>query len=117
MPLQYLDLDPVTRRHALAELEEGAGAVITSTGMSAITLVAHLLGPDDLLVAPHDCYGGTYRLLNALAARAIAERGGRARERLTEQALARKLDVDPATIWRWRNGDVGKAAWRSQRML
>ena len=32
------------------------------------------------------------------------------RERLNDQALARKLDVDPATIWRWRNGDVGKAA-------
>ena len=32
------------------------------------------------------------------------------RERLTDQALARKLDVDPATVWRWRNGDVGKAA-------
>lgn len=32
------------------------------------------------------------------------------RERLTDQALARKLQVDPATIWRWRNGDVGKAA-------
>src|SRR5437868_7625757 len=45
---------------ALAALEGGAGAVVTSTGMSAITLVLHLLGPDDLLVAPHDCYGGTY---------------------------------------------------------
>src|SRR5207253_9506751 len=50
-------------------LEGGAGAVVTSTGMSAITLVLHLLGPDDLLVAPHDCYGGTYRLINALDAK------------------------------------------------
>lgn len=32
------------------------------------------------------------------------------RERLNDQALARRLDVDPATVWRWRNGDVGKAA-------
>lgn len=55
---------------ALAELEGGAGAVVTSTGMSAIALVVHLLGPDDLLIAPHDCYGGTYRLLNALARKA-----------------------------------------------
>ncbi|HEX5829568.1 MAG TPA: cystathionine gamma-synthase [Gemmatimonadaceae bacterium] len=59
-----------TRDHlasALAELEGGAGAVVTSTGMSAVALVAQLLRPGDLLVAPHDCYGGTYRLLNALA--------------------------------------------------
>ena len=52
---------------ALAQLEAGAGAVVTSTGMSAITLVLHLLNPDDLLIAPHDCYGGTYRLIAALA--------------------------------------------------
>lgn len=32
------------------------------------------------------------------------------RERLTEQALARKLNVDPVTIYRWRKGDIGKAA-------
>jgi cystathionine gamma-synthase len=55
---------------ALAELEDGVGSVITSTGMSAITLVTHLLEPGDVLVAPHDCYGGTYRLLNALARKA-----------------------------------------------
>ena len=53
--------------NALAALEGGAGAVVTSTGMSAVTLVLQLLRPGDLLVAPHDCYGGTYRLLNALA--------------------------------------------------
>jgi cystathionine gamma-synthase len=26
-------------------------------------------GPGDLLLAPHDCYGGTHRLLSSLAAR------------------------------------------------
>ncbi len=52
---------------ALTELEGGAGAVVTSTGMSAVVLVLHQLGPDDLVVAPHDCYGGTYRALAALA--------------------------------------------------
>lgn len=56
--------------NALAELEGGAGSVVTSTGMSAVALVTHLLGPDDLLIAPHDCYGGTYRLLSALARKA-----------------------------------------------
>lgn len=50
---------------ALARLEQGAGAVVTSSGMAAIDLVLSLLRPDDLVVAPHDCYGGTCRLLNA----------------------------------------------------
>jgi len=53
---------------ALAELEGGAGAVVTSTGMSAITLVLNaLLEPGDRLVVPHDAYGGSWRLFNALA--------------------------------------------------
>jgi cystathionine gamma-synthase len=55
--------------NALAELEGGAGAVVTSSGMAALTLVCHLLEPGDLLVAPHDCYGGTYRLFENLAAK------------------------------------------------
>jgi cystathionine gamma-synthase len=51
---------------ALAELEGGAACQVTSSGLAAVTLVCHLLGPGDLLIAPHDCYGGTYRLLSAL---------------------------------------------------
>ena len=59
----------VTQR-ALAELEGGAGAVLTNTGMSAIHLVTTVfLKPGDLLVAPHDCYGGSYRLFDSLAKR------------------------------------------------
>jgi len=54
---------------ALAEAEGGAGAVVTSTGMSAVHLVLQLLQPGDLLVAPFDCYGGTWRLLEACAAK------------------------------------------------
>ncbi|MDZ7643684.1 MAG: cystathionine gamma-synthase [Woeseiaceae bacterium] len=54
---------------ALAALEGGAGAVVTSSGMSALTLTAQLLNPGDLLVAPHDCYGGSYRLFSHLAER------------------------------------------------
>ncbi len=49
----------------LAKLEGGAGAVVTSSGMAAVDLVLSLLHPGDLVVAPHDCYGGTYRLLCA----------------------------------------------------
>ncbi|MGB5589323.1 MAG: cystathionine gamma-synthase [Gammaproteobacteria bacterium] len=54
---------------ALAGLEGGVGATITSSGMAALTLVCHLLQQDELLLAPHDCYGGTHRLLTALSAR------------------------------------------------
>ena len=54
---------------ALTALEGGAGAVVTSSGMAAVNLVVQLLRPDDLLIAPHDCYGGTYRLFDALARR------------------------------------------------
>ncbi|MEQ8936602.1 MAG: cystathionine gamma-synthase [Amphiplicatus sp.] len=54
---------------AVSDLEGGAGAVIVSSGMAAVDLVFHLLKADDLVVAPHDCYGGTRRLLNARAKR------------------------------------------------
>lgn len=54
---------------AIAGLEGGAGAVVVSSGMAAVDLVLHLLRADDLVLAPHDCYGGTRRLLNARAAR------------------------------------------------
>ena len=53
---------------ALAELEGGAGGVVTSTGMGAITLLLHaVLEPGDRLVVPHDAYGGSWRLFDALA--------------------------------------------------
>ncbi len=51
----------------LAELEGGAGCVVTATGMAAVDLPLSLLEPGDLLIAPHDCYGGTHRLLCARA--------------------------------------------------
>ena len=54
---------------ALTALEGGAGCTVTSSGMAALTLIAHLLEPGDLLVAPHDCYGGTHRLFKHLAAK------------------------------------------------
>jgi cystathionine gamma-synthase len=41
------------------------GGVITASGMGAITLVGHLLPVGARVVAPHDCYGGTVRLLTA----------------------------------------------------
>jgi len=52
---------------ALAELEGGAGATVTSTGLSAVLLVLQLVKAGERVVAPHDCYGGTRRLLDSLA--------------------------------------------------
>ncbi len=52
---------------AIAALEGGSNAVITSSGMAALDLVFQLLLPGDLIIAPHDCYGGTYRLLKTRA--------------------------------------------------
>ncbi len=87
-----------TLGQALAELEQGAGAVITGSGMGAINLVAlALLKADDLLVAPHDCYGGTYRLFQYMAAR------GSYRVRFVDQgdaeALAAALAEKPKLVW------------------
>ncbi len=59
-----------TRDHlaqAMAEIEKGYGACVTASGMAALTLIVHLLNPEDLLIAPYDCYGRSYRMLSALA--------------------------------------------------
>ncbi|MPV85166.1 cystathionine gamma-synthase [Ostreibacterium oceani] len=60
-----------TLGRAIAELEHGHTGIITNTGMSAVLLVCQLLNPDDTVVIPHDCYGGTYRLFTHLAARGL----------------------------------------------
>jgi cystathionine gamma-synthase len=50
---------------ALAELEHGAGAVVTASGMAAVTVTGYLVPSGARIIAPHDCYGGTYRLFDA----------------------------------------------------
>lgn len=58
----------------LADLEQGNNAIITSSGMSAIYLICiALLGPKDFLIAPYDCYGGTYRLLESLNRKGVCQ--------------------------------------------
>lgn len=52
---------------AIAELEGGCGAAVTSSGMSAIAVLTRLLSAGDLLMAPRDCYGGSHRLFSAEA--------------------------------------------------
>jgi cystathionine gamma-synthase len=82
---------------AIASLEGGAGAVVTSSGMSAVHLVCQLLSHDDLLIAPHDCYGGTHRLFTNLARR------GQLRvefiDQTNEAALAAALARKPKLVW------------------
>lgn len=53
---------------ALASLEGGAGGVATGSGMSAITTCLNAFVPaGGTVVVPHDCYGGSWRLFDALA--------------------------------------------------
>lgn len=83
---------------ALAELEGGAGAVVTSTGMSAITLLLHaLLKPGQRLVVPHDAYGGSWRLFNALANKSAFELS--TIDFTDPRALADVLATKPAVVW------------------
>lgn len=83
---------------ALAGLEEGHGAVVTNTGMSAVVLVTHLLAADDLVIAPKNCYGGCYRAFNSLAAK------GRFRTAFTDFSDTARLRDEclrlrPRIIW------------------
>jgi len=83
---------------ALAELEGGAGGTVTATGMGAITLVLHaLLEPGDRLVVPHDGYGGSWRLFQALAAKGAFEL---VLADLTDpRALAAAFEPAPKVVW------------------
>lgn len=82
---------------AIAALEGGAGAVVTASGLAAVTLICQLLDAQDMLIAPHDCYGGTYRLFEALAKR------GAARVEFVDQTNAQALDAAiakrPKVVW------------------
>ena len=82
---------------ALAELEGGAGAVVTASGMAAVTLCLQVLPARPRIVAPHDCYGGTYRLFDALGRRGDIEL-----ECVNfgdDEALRRALDEPAAMLW------------------
>jgi cystathionine gamma-synthase len=82
---------------ALADLEGGSGAVVTASGMGAVSLVTQLFKPNQLAVVPHDCYGGTYRLFNALNLR------GALQVRFVDFQDAAALDAAmadrPALVW------------------
>src|SRR5262249_8746946 len=80
----------------LAQLEGGAGAVVTSSGMAAVDLVLALVRPGARVLGSHACYGGTYRLLAAGRERGhlevvFVEQGGQAE-------LAAALDRRPKLV-------------------
>lgn len=83
--------------NALAELELGAGAVVTASGMAAVALVLELVPAGGTVIAAHDCYGGTWRLLDAW------RKKGRFQlhfVNLTDPlALADALADAPALVW------------------
>ncbi|MCM2678322.1 cystathionine gamma-synthase [Echinimonas agarilytica] len=82
---------------AMADLEKGAHGVVTACGTAACHLATMLLDAGDLLVIPHDCYGGTYRLFTNLAAK------GHFRLEIVDQhdevALAKALAQKPKMVW------------------
>lgn len=82
---------------ALCELEGGAGAVITASGMAAVALTLELVPAGAAVIAAHDCYGGTWRLLDAWTKK------GRFAVRfidLTDPlALASALNDKPDLMW------------------
>ncbi|MFO1473197.1 MAG: cystathionine gamma-synthase [Lysobacterales bacterium] len=83
---------------ALAELEGGAGGIVTATGMAAVALALHaLLKPGDTLLAAHDGYGGSWRLFDALA-----RKGGfdlQLADLTDPRALSAALARKPAVVW------------------
>jgi cystathionine gamma-synthase len=82
---------------ALAELEGGSGAVVTASGMGAVSLVTQFFKPDQVAVVPHDCYGGTYRLFNALHLRGALQ--VRFVDFQDSKALHAAIDAKPALVW------------------
>jgi cystathionine gamma-synthase len=82
---------------ALAALEGGAGAVVTSSGMSAVDLVLNLLEPGARVLAPHDCYGGTWRLFSARARKKAIDVVFV--DQSDDAALAEALAVGAALVW------------------
>ncbi len=95
---------------AIADLEGGATGTVTASGMAAVHLALQLVPPGGLVVAPHDCYGGTHRLLLALAKKGVIRveftdltvEGRDSRAAIRETALESRIsnrELPPALVW------------------
>lgn len=82
---------------ALAKLEQAEGGVITSTGMSAVFLVLQLLDKGAIVIAPHDCYGGTFRLLTTLHEKGLID--VRFVDQTDSEKVKEQLSDKPALLW------------------
>lgn len=82
---------------ALAEMESAAGGVVTNSGQAAALLALLLVPAGGLVVAPHDCYGGTWRLIQGLAD------AGKLRclfvDERDDAAFAKAMAQGPAMVW------------------
>jgi cystathionine gamma-synthase len=83
---------------ALAALEGGVGGVITASGMAAVHLATQLVKPGELIVAPHDCYGGCHRLFSAGAKRGLFELRWLPLWE-TAESVARIRELSPRVVW------------------
>lgn len=81
----------------LSELEGAAGGVVTNSGQAAALLAFLRLPAGARVIAPHDCYGGTYRLLEAL------ERQGKIRctfvDQTNDAAFDGAIEDEFALLW------------------
>lgn len=82
---------------AIADLESGFGGIVTSSGMSAIFAVLQLLKGGERVLAPHDCYGGTFRLFKSYAEKGLIEIDfvDQTDSRALDDALAKQ----PKLVW------------------
>jgi cystathionine gamma-synthase len=81
----------------LSALEGAQGGVITNSGQAAALLLLLRLPSGARVVAPHDCYGGTWRLLDAL------ERQGKISctfvDQSDDEAFEAAVDQDFSLLW------------------
>jgi cystathionine gamma-synthase len=81
----------------LAALEGAAGGVVTNSGQAAALLMLLRLPVGARVIAPHDCYGGTYRLLDAF------ERQGKIRctfvDQTDEASFEAAIADDFSLLW------------------
>ena len=82
---------------AIADLECGYGGIVTSSGMSAIFSVLQLLKGGERVLAPHDCYGGTFRLFKSYAEKGLITLDFV--DQTDETALALALEKKPKIVW------------------
>ena len=82
---------------ALAELEGAKHCAITNSGQSAALLALLQLDPGATVLAPHDCYGGTYRLLQGLERKEQIEVAFV--DQADDQAFQGALERGAALVW------------------